>query len=185
MLKQCIIIGGGPAGTAAALAAVDGGLGSVLLVERDAIGGTAPTAGAFRQSSFSREATPSPRIAETVVCRRVSGAGCWRTRTPWFRGSPARSRGNVETRGSRLPAGALDLSPRTKLRCSVEMGGVPPTPENIRDLWNDLLEFRDEFRIGVYKWGCHIDLGDPERPSLSRYWFNEKGHYHYINAIWS
>ena len=82
--------------------------------------------------------------------------------------------GITQTRDSFHSLGeALDIAP------------IPPTPENIRDLWNDLLEFRDVFRIGVYKWGCHIDLGDPERPSLSRYWFNEKGHYHYINAIWS
>jgi dihydrolipoamide dehydrogenase len=46
MLKQCIIIGGGPAGTAAALAAVgEGGAGSVLLVERDAFGGTCTNRG--------------------------------------------------------------------------------------------------------------------------------------------
>jgi len=52
MLKQCIIIGGGPAGTAAALAAVDGGLGSVLLVERDAIGGTCTNRGCIPTKFF-------------------------------------------------------------------------------------------------------------------------------------
>lgn len=45
MVKQCIIIGGGPAGTAAALAAVKSGLESVLLIERDAIGGTCTNRG--------------------------------------------------------------------------------------------------------------------------------------------
>lgn len=45
MVKQCIIIGGGPAGTAAALAAVESGLESVLLIERDAMGGTCTNRG--------------------------------------------------------------------------------------------------------------------------------------------
>ena len=52
MVKQCIIIGGGPAGTAAALAAVDAGLGSVLLVERDAIGGTCTNRGCIPTKFF-------------------------------------------------------------------------------------------------------------------------------------
>lgn len=45
MFKQCIIIGGGPAGSAAALAAVDAGLKEVLIVERDAFGGTCTNRG--------------------------------------------------------------------------------------------------------------------------------------------
>lgn len=45
MLKQCIIIGAGPAGSAAALAAVEAGLRSVVLVERDAFGGTCTNRG--------------------------------------------------------------------------------------------------------------------------------------------
>jgi dihydrolipoamide dehydrogenase len=45
MARQCIIIGGGPAGSAAALAAVRSGLTSVALVERDALGGTCTNRG--------------------------------------------------------------------------------------------------------------------------------------------
>jgi dihydrolipoamide dehydrogenase len=45
MLKQCIIVGGGPAGTAAAIAAVDAHAGPVLLIERDAFGGTCTNRG--------------------------------------------------------------------------------------------------------------------------------------------
>ncbi len=45
MLKQCIIIGGGPAGTAAAIAGADTGLDSILLVERGALGGTCTNRG--------------------------------------------------------------------------------------------------------------------------------------------
>ena len=52
MLKHCIIIGGGPAGTAAALAAVDGGLGSVLIVERGALGGTCTNRGCIPTKFF-------------------------------------------------------------------------------------------------------------------------------------
>lgn len=52
MLKQCIIIGGGPAGTAAALAAIDAGLGSVVLVERDALGGTCTNRGCIPTKFF-------------------------------------------------------------------------------------------------------------------------------------
>ncbi len=62
MLKQCIIIGGGPAGTAAALAAIDAGLASVLLVERDAFGGTCTNRGCIptkfflsRSDAFSKD----------------------------------------------------------------------------------------------------------------------------------
>lgn len=52
MVTQCIIIGGGPAGTAAALAAVGAGLGSVLLVERDALGGTCTNRGCIPTKFF-------------------------------------------------------------------------------------------------------------------------------------
>jgi len=52
MIKQCIIIGGGPAGTAAALAAIDVGLSSVLLVERDALGGTCTNRGCIPTKFF-------------------------------------------------------------------------------------------------------------------------------------
>lgn len=52
MVKQCIVIGGGPAGSAAALAAAGGGLGSVLLVERDAIGGTCTNRGCIPTKFF-------------------------------------------------------------------------------------------------------------------------------------
>lgn len=52
MVKQCIVIGGGPAGTAAALAAVDAGLGSVLLVERDTFGGTCTNRGCIPTKFF-------------------------------------------------------------------------------------------------------------------------------------
>lgn len=45
MIKGCIIIGGGPAGTAAALAAVEARFASVLLVERDDLGGTCTNRG--------------------------------------------------------------------------------------------------------------------------------------------
>lgn len=45
MDKTCIVIGGGPAGSAAALAAVNAGVRSVLLVERDAMGGTCTNRG--------------------------------------------------------------------------------------------------------------------------------------------
>jgi len=68
MLKQCIIIGGGPAGTAAALAAVDGGLGSVLLVERDAIGGTCTNRGCIPTKFFlSRSNAIAKEIANGSV----------------------------------------------------------------------------------------------------------------------
>lgn len=52
MLKQCIIIGGGPAGTAAALAAVHAGLTSVLIIERDIIGGTCTNRGCIPTKFF-------------------------------------------------------------------------------------------------------------------------------------
>ncbi|MHB8836836.1 MAG: dihydrolipoyl dehydrogenase family protein [Candidatus Methylomirabilia bacterium] len=52
MVKQCIIIGGGPAGTAAALAAIDAGLRSVLLIERDALGGTCTNRGCIPTKFF-------------------------------------------------------------------------------------------------------------------------------------
>lgn len=45
MVKQCIIIGGGPAGNGAAIAAADAGIGKVLLVERGALGGTCTNRG--------------------------------------------------------------------------------------------------------------------------------------------
>lgn len=45
MNRQCIVIGGGPAGSAAALAARDAGLSSVLLVERGDLGGTCTNRG--------------------------------------------------------------------------------------------------------------------------------------------
>ena len=71
MLKQCIIIGGGPAGTAAALAAVDGGLGSVLLVERDAIGGTCTNRGCIPTKFFLSR---SDAIAKDSVNGGVSAS---------------------------------------------------------------------------------------------------------------
>jgi len=52
MVKKCIIIGGGPAGSAAALAAAGAGLGSVLLVERDALGGTCTNRGCIPTKFF-------------------------------------------------------------------------------------------------------------------------------------
>jgi dihydrolipoamide dehydrogenase len=52
MVKRCIIIGGGPAGTAAALAAAEAGIESVLLVERDAIGGTCTNRGCIPTKFF-------------------------------------------------------------------------------------------------------------------------------------
>jgi dihydrolipoamide dehydrogenase len=52
MLKQCIIIGSGPAGNAAAFAAADAGLTSVLLVERDLIGGTCTNRGCIPTKFF-------------------------------------------------------------------------------------------------------------------------------------
>lgn len=52
MVKQCLIIGGGPAGNAAALAAIDAGLRSVLLVERDALGGTCTNRGCIPTKFF-------------------------------------------------------------------------------------------------------------------------------------
>ncbi|HWR97636.1 MAG TPA: NAD(P)/FAD-dependent oxidoreductase [Candidatus Methanoperedens sp.] len=45
MLKDLVIIGGGPAGNAAALTAADAGLSSIVLVERDAMGGTCTNRG--------------------------------------------------------------------------------------------------------------------------------------------
>ena len=82
--------------------------------------------------------------------------------------------GITQTRDSFHSQGeALDLAP------------MQPTRENILELFDCLLDFRYELRIGVYKWGIHVDLGDPERPELSRLWFNIKGHYQYINGIWT
>lgn len=52
MVRQCVIIGGGPAGSAAALAAVEAGLKSVLLVERDALGGTCTNRGCIPSKFF-------------------------------------------------------------------------------------------------------------------------------------
>jgi dihydrolipoamide dehydrogenase len=52
MVKHCIIIGSGPAGNSAALAAADAGLKSVLLVERDAIGGTCTNRGCIPTKFF-------------------------------------------------------------------------------------------------------------------------------------
>jgi dihydrolipoamide dehydrogenase len=52
VVKQCIIIGGGPAGSAAALAAAGAGLTSVLLVERDAVGGTCTNRGCIPTKFF-------------------------------------------------------------------------------------------------------------------------------------
>jgi dihydrolipoamide dehydrogenase len=52
MLKQCIIIGGGPAGNAAALAAAGAGRDAVLLVERDAFGGTCTNRGCIPTKFF-------------------------------------------------------------------------------------------------------------------------------------
>jgi dihydrolipoamide dehydrogenase len=52
MVKQCIIIGGGPAGTAAALAAADACAGAILLVERDALGGTCTNRGCIPTKFF-------------------------------------------------------------------------------------------------------------------------------------
>lgn len=43
--KKCVVIGGGPAGSAAALAVAGADAGSVLLVERDAFGGTCTNRG--------------------------------------------------------------------------------------------------------------------------------------------
>ena len=45
MLKELIIVGGGPAGHAAARAAAEAGVSSVLIVERDAFGGTCTNRG--------------------------------------------------------------------------------------------------------------------------------------------
>lgn len=45
MFKELVIIGGGPAGNAAALAAADAGASSVVLIERDAMGGTCTNRG--------------------------------------------------------------------------------------------------------------------------------------------
>ena len=52
MVKRCIIIGGGPAGTAAAHAAAGAGVVSVLLVERDALGGTCTNRGCIPTKFF-------------------------------------------------------------------------------------------------------------------------------------
>ncbi|HEY5999957.1 MAG TPA: NAD(P)/FAD-dependent oxidoreductase [bacterium] len=45
MVKKLVIIGGGPAGNAAALAAVDAGASEIVVVERDAMGGTCTNRG--------------------------------------------------------------------------------------------------------------------------------------------
>jgi dihydrolipoamide dehydrogenase len=45
MFKEFVIIGGGPAGNAAALAVVEGGASSIAIVERDAFGGTCTNRG--------------------------------------------------------------------------------------------------------------------------------------------
>jgi dihydrolipoamide dehydrogenase len=52
MVKQCIIIGSGPAGNTAALAAAAAGLTSILMVERDAIGGTCTNRGCIPTKFF-------------------------------------------------------------------------------------------------------------------------------------
>jgi dihydrolipoamide dehydrogenase len=71
MVKQCIIIGGGPAGTAAAIAAAEAGVGSVLLVERDALGGTCTNRGCIptkfflsRSELLSRSGAAADRASE-------------------------------------------------------------------------------------------------------------------------
>ena len=51
-IKQCIIIGGGPAGSSAAIAATEAGLNSVLLIERDAFGGTCTNRGCIPTKFF-------------------------------------------------------------------------------------------------------------------------------------
>lgn len=68
MLKQCITIGGGPAGTAAALAAVEAGFGSVLLVERDALGGTCTNRGCIPTKFFLSR-------SDTIARDREGGGG--------------------------------------------------------------------------------------------------------------
>lgn len=73
MLKQCIIIGGGPAGTAAALAAVESGLKEVLIVERDAFGGTCTNRGCIPTKFLL---TRSETIA--VAGHAADGSGGWR-----------------------------------------------------------------------------------------------------------
>lgn len=68
MVRQCIVIGGGPAGSAAALAAAETGLTSVLLVERDAIGGTCTNRGCIPTKFFlSRSESLSRATGNTGV----------------------------------------------------------------------------------------------------------------------
>ncbi|MBI4721316.1 MAG: NAD(P)/FAD-dependent oxidoreductase [Chitinivibrionia bacterium] len=71
MVKQCIVIGGGPAGTAAALSAVGAGAGSVLLVERDALGGTCTNRGCIPTKFFLSK---SSRLYEKGAPSVVSAA---------------------------------------------------------------------------------------------------------------
>jgi len=52
MVKQCVIIGSGPAGNAAALAASAAGLTSILMVERDSFGGTCTNRGCIPTKFF-------------------------------------------------------------------------------------------------------------------------------------
>lgn len=66
MLKQCIIIGGGPAGTAAAQAAVDAGLASVLMVERGAFGGTCTNRGCIPTKFFLSRSDAIARAGESA-----------------------------------------------------------------------------------------------------------------------
>jgi dihydrolipoamide dehydrogenase len=71
MVKHCIIIGGGPAGTAAAFAAADAGAGPVLLIERDSLGGTCTNRGCIptkfllsRSELLSKSGTVADRMSE-------------------------------------------------------------------------------------------------------------------------
>jgi len=81
MMKDMIIIGGGPAGNAAALAARSAGVRSVVLVERDAMGGTCTNRGCIptklllaRSRHFTREGDgdgPAPgEWARTLTYKR-------------------------------------------------------------------------------------------------------------------